>query len=53
MRNPYQRKAAVKSQNTIVSAQDLYKKFIETVVAQGYIVSLQHEGWALCSTPSG
>ena len=53
MRNPYQRKAAVKSQNTIVSAQDLYKKFIETVVAQGYIVSLQHEGWALCSTPTG
>lgn len=53
MRNPYHRKAATKTQNTFVSADDLYKKFIETVVAQGYVVSLQHEGWALCSTPTG
>ena len=35
MRNPYQRKAAIKSQNTAYDPLQVYKNFIEAIVAQG------------------
>lgn len=53
MRNPYQRKAATRSQANTLSAQELYKKFIEVIVAQGYLTALFKDGWALCATPTG
>ncbi|MGE8561499.1 MAG: DUF2750 domain-containing protein [Acinetobacter sp.] len=53
MRNPYQRKAASKNQNTTYNAQDIYKQFIETIVAQGSVSALFDDGWALCATPTG
>lgn len=55
MRNPYQRKAASKSQTTITntSAKDAYRQFIENIVMQRQVIALYHDGWALCATPSG
>lgn len=53
MRNPYQRKAATKSQNTVYDPQQIYKNFIEAIVAQGGIFALYQDGWALCATPTG
>ena len=53
MRNQYQRKAASKNQNKSYNAQDIYKQFIETIVAQGSISALFDDGWALCATPTG
>lgn len=53
MRNQYQRKAASKNQNKSYNTQDIYKKFIETIVAQGSISALFDDGWALCATPTG
>lgn len=53
MRNPYQRKAAIKSQNTAYDPLQVYKNFIEAIVAQGGIFALYQEGWALCATPTG
>ena len=53
MRNPYQRKAAAKNQNTSYDPLQVYKQFIETIVAQGYIYALYQDGWALCATPTG
>ncbi|CAB1216156.1 DUF2750 domain-containing protein [Acinetobacter bouvetii] len=53
MRNPYQRKAASKNQNNTYNALDIYKQFIETIVAQGYVSALYDDGWALCATPTG
>jgi len=53
MRNPYQRKAASKNLNTTYNAQDIYKQFIETIVAQGSVSALYDDGWALCATPTG
>ena len=53
MRNPYQRKAASKNQNTTYNAQAIYKQFIETIVAQGSVNALFDEGWALCATSTG
>ncbi|MEK5750223.1 DUF2750 domain-containing protein, partial [Acinetobacter nosocomialis] len=51
MRNPYQRKAAAKTQNTPYDPLQVYKQFIETIVAQGCIYALYQDGWALCATP--
>ncbi|KXO82921.1 hypothetical protein AYL20_02730 [Acinetobacter venetianus] len=55
MRNPYQRKAASKSQTTITntSPKDAYRQFIENIVMQRQVIALYHDGWALCATPSG
>ncbi|WP_374666644.1 DUF2750 domain-containing protein [Acinetobacter sp.] len=53
MRNPYQRKAAAKSQTTTFSPQDIYKQFIEALVAQSGLIALYQDGWALCATPTG
>ena len=53
MRNPYQRKAAAKTQNTPYDPLQVYKQFIETIVAQGCIYALYQDGWALCATPTG
>ena len=53
MRNPYQRKAASKNQNNSYNAHDIYKQFIETIVAQGSVSALYDDGWALCATPTG
>lgn len=53
MRNPYQRKSASSIASTIIPPQEQYKNFIETVVAQAKVYALYHDGWALCSTPSG
>ena len=53
MRNPYQRKAASKPQHTAYNTQDIYKQFIEHIVAQASIVALFNQGWALCATPTG
>ena len=53
MRNPYQRKAAFKTQTTNYNPQDVYKKFIEQMVMQGSIIALYQDGWALCATPTG
>lgn len=53
MRNPYQRKAASKNQNTVYDPTTVYKKFIETIVAQAHIHALYQDGFALCSTPTG
>ncbi|AUX88828.1 DUF2750 domain-containing protein [Acinetobacter variabilis] len=53
MRNPYQRKAAIKSQNTAYDPLQVYKNFIEAIVTQGGIFALYQEGWALCATPTG
>jgi hypothetical protein len=53
MRNPYQRKAASKNLNNTYNAQDIYKQFIETIVAQGSVSALYDDGWALCATPTG
>ena len=53
MRNQYQRKAASKNQNKSYNAQDIYKQFIETIVAQGSVSALFDDGWALCATPTG
>ncbi|ENW95417.1 DUF2750 domain-containing protein [Acinetobacter sp. NIPH 298] len=55
MRNPYQRKAASKSQ-TITSnssSKDAYRQFIQNIILQRQVIALYHDGWALCSTPSG
>ncbi|ESK55154.1 MAG: DUF2750 domain-containing protein [Moraxellaceae bacterium] len=55
MKNPYQRKAASKSQTTTShsSPKDLYRQFIQTIILQRQVIALYHDGWALCSTPSG
>ncbi|KGT48351.1 MULTISPECIES: DUF2750 domain-containing protein [Acinetobacter] len=53
MRNPYQRKAATKTQNTPYDPSQAYKQFIEAIVAQGGIYALYQDGWALCATPTG
>ena len=55
MKNPYQRKAASKSQNTISNSppKQLYRQFIENIIVQRHVVALYHEGWALCATPTG
>ena len=55
MKNPYQRKAASKSQNTISKSppKQLYRQFIENIIVQRHVVALYHEGWALCATPTG
>lgn len=53
MRNPYQRKAASKSQTLSYNVQDIYKQFIEIMVSQGQVFALYHDGWALCATPTG
>lgn len=53
MRNPYQRKAATKTQNTPYDPSQAYKQFIETIVVQGGIYALYQDGWALCATPTG
>ena len=55
MRNPYQRKAASRSQ-TITShssPKEAYCQFIENIIMQRQVIALYDEGWALCSTPSG
>jgi len=38
MRNPYQRKAATKSQKTAFDPQQLYKQYIEAIVANACIL---------------
>lgn len=54
MRNPYQRKAAsVAAENNSLQPKELYKQFIETIVAQRQLMALYDEGWALCGTPNG
>ena len=55
MKNPYQRKAASKSQTTTPhsSAKDIYRQFIQNIIIQRQVIALYHDGWALCSTPSG
>ncbi|ENX36479.1 hypothetical protein F889_00193 [Acinetobacter colistiniresistens] len=55
MRNPYQRKAASKSQATPVnsSLKESYRQFIQNIIMQRQVIALYHDGWALCSTPSG
>lgn len=53
MRNPYQRKATAKAPSSNDNVKELYKQFIENMVAQGSIVALYHEGWAMCTTPTG
>ncbi|ANF82320.1 hypothetical protein A3K93_09000 [Acinetobacter sp. NCu2D-2] len=53
MRNPYQRKAASKTQNSAYDPLQVYKSFIETIVAQASIYALYQDGWALCATPTG
>ncbi|ENX09918.1 hypothetical protein F898_00517 [Acinetobacter courvalinii] len=55
MRNPYQRKAASKSQATPAnsSLKDTYRQFIQNIIMQRHVIALYHDGWALCSTPSG
>ena len=53
MRNPYQRKAATKTQTTLSNPQDIYKQFIEAMVAQAGLIALYQDGWALCATPTG
>ena len=53
MRNPYQRKAAAKTQTASYNPQDIYKQFIETMVAQAGLIALYQDGWALCATPTG
>ncbi|MCY6413703.1 DUF2750 domain-containing protein [Acinetobacter sp. VNH17] len=55
MKNPYQRKAASKSQTTISNSppKQLYRQFIENIIVQRHVVALYHEGWALCATPTG
>ncbi|WP_180101342.1 DUF2750 domain-containing protein [Acinetobacter sp. YH12151] len=52
MRNPYQRKAATKSQTTY-NPQHLYKQYIESIVANAGIFALYQDGWALCAPPTG
>ena len=53
MRNPYQRKAAAKTQITNFNPQAAYKQFLEALVAQGGLTALYQDGWALCATPTG
>lgn len=53
MRNPYQRKAASKTQTINYNPQDVYKQFIEQMVVQGSVIALYQDGWALCATPTG
>lgn len=53
MRNPYQRKAASKTLHPAYNPQDIYKQFIENIVAQNFVIALFDEGWALCATPTG
>ena len=55
MKNPYQRKAASSSKTTISnsSPKHVYRQFIQNIIIQRQVVALYHDGWALCSTPSG
>ena len=55
MKNPYQRKAASSSKTTISnsSPKDVYRQFIQNIIIQRQVVALYHDGWALCSMPSG
>ena len=53
MRNPYQRRAAAKTQITNFNSQNAYKQFLEALVAQGGLTALYQDGWALCATPTG
>ncbi|MGA8884051.1 MAG: DUF2750 domain-containing protein [Acinetobacter sp.] len=53
MRNPYQRRAAAKTQITNFNPQNAYKQFLEALVAQGGLTALYQDGWALCATPTG
>ena len=53
MRNPYQRRAAAKTQITNFNPQAAYKQFLEALVAQGGLTALYQDGWALCATPTG
>ncbi len=48
MRNPYQRKAASKNQNTAYDPLEIYRLFMETIVHQGHVIALYQDGWALC-----
>lgn len=55
MKNPYQRKAASKSQTTTSNSlsKDTYRQFIQNMILQRQVIALYNEGWALCATPSG
>lgn len=53
MRNPYQRRAAAKTQIKNFNPQNAYKQFLEALVAQGGLTALYQDGWALCATPTG
>lgn len=53
MRNPYQRKAASKTQNSAYDPKYAYKQYIEAIVANAGIFALYQDGWALCATPTG
>ena len=53
MRNPYQRKAANKTQTAQYNPQEIYKHFIENIVANTVVYALYQDGWALCATPTG
>ena len=55
MKNPYQRKAASKSQAATSQSvpKDAYRQFIENMIIQRQVIALYNEGWALCSTPTG
>ncbi|TSH70823.1 DUF2750 domain-containing protein [Acinetobacter sp. RF15A] len=53
MRNPYQRKAASKNQNSTYDPKYAYKQYIEAIVTNAGIFALYQDGWALCATPTG
>jgi hypothetical protein len=53
MRNPYQRKAAAKPQNSVYDPKQAYQHYIETIVANAGVFALYQDGWALCATPTG
>ncbi|NHB57630.1 DUF2750 domain-containing protein [Acinetobacter sp. 194] len=53
MRNPYQRQASHSYSMGNLTAKEQYNQFIAAIVAQGKVYGLYHDGWALCSTPSG
>lgn len=52
MKNPYYRKPNSEIQSDL-SIQDIYYNFLNTMLTQGYVVSLYNEGWALCATHTG
>lgn len=52
MKKPYYRNSTPQNLSNF-SIKDHYQTFLDTIIAQGFLIGLYHEGWALCATHTG